>query len=388
MIRVDVEKAFPAIRIEAKFEADTRGVVALFGRSGTGKTSLVNMLAGLLRPDRGRIEIDGRVLFDSASGIDLPPEKRRLGYVFQESRLFPHMSVRGNLEYGMRRAPRAERRIALDEALDVLGIGHLLHRRPRELSGGERQRVALGRALLASPRLLLMDEPLASLDGARKAEILPFIARLHDAFAMPVVYVTHAMDEIVQLADTLVLMDEGRVAAIGPVEDLTSRLDLRPLTGRYEAGSVIATTVAGHEDEYGLTRLSFPGGELRVPHVDAEIGAAVRVRIRARDVSLAVGPVGRVSELNVIPGTVAEIAAPAEGQRQTDVDIRLDIGVPLWVRVARRSLDELGIAPGVAVSAMIKGTSIDRLSLSRRKLDERPAMGDEDAPTDPGGRLP
>jgi molybdate transport system ATP-binding protein len=377
MIRVDVTKSYPAFRVEAAFEADSRGVVALFGRSGAGKTSLVNMLAGLLRPDRGRIEIDGKVLFDSEAGTDLPPEARRLGYVFQESRLFPHMRVRGNLTYGLRRAPAAERRIGFDEVVAVLGIGHLLDRRPRELSGGERQRVALGRALLAQPRLLLMDEPLASLDSGRKAEILPFIERLRDAFAVPVVYVTHAMDEIVRLADTLVLLDDGTVAATGKVEDLTSRLDLRPLTGRYEAGSVIATTVAGHDADWGLTRLAFPGGEMRLPIVDAAPGDAVRIRIRARDVSLAVGPIGKVSELNALPGTVAEIATPAEGQRATDVDIRVDIGVPLWVRITRRSLEELGLAPGASVTALIKGTSIDRLSLVRRKLDDRPETGDE-----------
>jgi molybdate transport system ATP-binding protein len=204
MIRVDVARAYPAFRVETAFEADSEGITALFGRSGAGKTSLVNMLAGLLRPDRGRIELDGTVLFDSAKGIDLPPERRRLGYVFQESRLFPHMSVRANLTYGMRRTPPAQRRIGPDEVVEVLGIGHLLDRRPRQLSGGERQRVALGRALLASPRLLLMDEPLASLDAARKAEILPFIERMRDAFAVPVVYVTHAMDEIVRPAGKLV----------------------------------------------------------------------------------------------------------------------------------------------------------------------------------------
>jgi len=388
VIRVDLEKSFPAFAIRAAFEADSRGVVALFGRSGAGKTSIVNMLAGLLRPDRGRIEIEGKVLFDSQAGVDLAVEARRLGYVFQESRLFPHLSVRANLEYGMRRVPAAERRIALDEALEVLGIGHLLDRRPRQLSGGERQRVALGRALLASPRLLLMDEPLASLDAGRKAEILPFIERMRDSFAVPIVYVTHEMDEIVRLADSLVLLDDGCVAAVGAVEELTSRLDLRPLTGRYEAGSVIATTVAGHDDAYGLTRLAFPGGELHVPRIEARPGAPVRVRVRARDVSLALERPAGISDLNVLAGTIAEIAAPAEGQRRSDVDIRLDIGVPLWVRVSRRSLDELALAPGMAVSALVKGTSIDRLSLSRLKLDDAPAVGEDGGASDNQGGKP
>jgi len=367
MIRIDVARTLGTFHVEARIECESRGVVALFGRSGAGKTSLVNMLAGLLRPDRGRIEIDGRVLFDSAADIDEPPERRRLGYVFQESRLFPHMSVRANLQYGMRRTPASARRIAFDEVVDVLGVAALLDRRPRQLSGGERQRVALGRALLASPLLLLMDEPLASLDAPRKLEILPFIERMRDRFGVPIVYVTHAMDEIIRLADTLVLIDDGRVAAVGPVEELMSRLDLRPLTGRYEAGSVIAATVAGHDTEFGLTRLAFPGGTFRVPHLDLPDGAVVRVRVRARDVSLALARPHGVSELNVFEGTVAEIGAPADGGHDTDVDIRLDIGVPLWVRITRRSLHDLGIRPGMTVSALVKSTSIDRRSVVERK---------------------
>ena len=370
MIRVDIARTLGAFAIEARFECESRGVTALFGRSGAGKTSLVNMLAGLLRPDRGRIEVDGRVLFDADAGIDEPPERRRLGYVFQESRLFPHMSVRGNLEYGMRRVPAGDRRIAFKEVIEVLGIGHLLDRRPRQLSGGERQRVALGRALLATPRLLLMDEPLASLDAPRKMEIMPFIERMRDRFAVPIVYVTHAMEEIIRLADTLVLIDHGRIAAVGPLETLMSRLDLRPLTGRYEAGSVIAATVAGQDAEFGLTRLAFAGGTLRVPAIDLPEGAPVRVRIRARDVSLALARPTGVSELNVFDGAVAEIGATAKDVREAYVDIRLDIGVPLWVRITRRSLYDLGIRPGMTVCALVKSTSIDRLSLMQRKAAE------------------
>jgi molybdate transport system ATP-binding protein len=367
MIRIDAIKTLGEFRLEVRIACESRGVVALFGRSGAGKTSIVNMLAGLLRPDHGRIEIDGRVLFDSDARIDEPPERRRLGYVFQESRLFPHMTVHANLRYGMRRTPSSERNIAFDEVVDVLGITALLDRRPRQLSGGERQRVALGRALLASPHLLLMDEPLASLDAPRKLEILPFIERMRDRFGVPIVYVTHAMDEIIRLADTLVLIDHGKVAAIGPVEELMSRLDLRPLTGRYEAGSVIAASVAGQDPEFGLTRLAFPGGVFRVPRLDLPDGAVVRVRIRARDVSLALDPPKGVSELNIFEGAVAEIGAPTDGSHDTDIDIRLDIGVPLWVRITRRSLHDLGIRPGMRVSALVKSTSIDRRSLVERK---------------------
>jgi molybdate transport system ATP-binding protein len=366
VIRVDVARRLGRFALEARFDSDSRGITALFGRSGAGKTSVVNMLAGLLRPDRGRIELDGCVLFDSAKGVDLPPERRRLGYVFQESRLFPHYSVRRNLEYGMRRLPHAERRVEFADVVAVLGIESLLERRPRQLSGGERQRVALGRALLASPRLLLMDEPLASLDLARKQEILPFIERLRDRFAIPIVYVTHAMDEIIRLADTLILIDDGRVAAVGPVEELTSRLDLRPLTGRYEAGSVIAAEVASH-DAFGLTSLRFSGGTFRVPRIDSPVGAGVRLRVRARDVSLALTRPEGVSELNVFAGRVAEIGGSGEDSAGAQIDIRIDIGIPLWVLITRRALHDLELRVGSEVFALVKSTSIDRQSLSAQK---------------------
>ncbi len=374
MIRIKVTRKLGAFALDAAFEADSAGITALFGRSGAGKTSIVNMLAGLLRPDTGRIEIDGRVLFDHEKGIDLAPEKRRLGYVFQESRLFPHYTVRGNLRYGMRRRDAAARKIDFDTVVEVLGIGHLLDRRPRALSGGEKQRVALGRARLTSPELLLMDEPLASLDGPRKQEVLPLIEALRDRFAVPIVYVTHSMDEIVRLADTLVLVDDGKVAAVGPLEELTSRLDLRPLTGRYEAGSVIVARVAEHDAEYALSLLDFPGGTFRVPRLDLPVGARLRVRIRARDVSIAVKRPEGLSDLNVFAGTVEQIGRPVGSGGGPELDLRLDIGgTPLWVRISRRAFEDLGLAQGSSVYAVIKGTSIDRLSLTRVKAGEQPS---------------
>ena len=263
MIEIEVEKQQGTFRLGAQLALPETGISALFGRSGAGKTTLVNMLAGLVRPDRGRIAVAGELLFSSERGIDLPPERRRLGYVFQEGRLFPHYSVRGNLIYGARRGAA---RIDFDAIVALLGLAALLERRPGDLSGGEKQRVAIGRALLAAPRLLLMDEPLASLDAPRKAEILPFIERLRDELHVPVIYVSHAMEEIVRLADTLVLLSDGKVAAVGSVEELTSRLDLRPLTGRYEAGAVIRTTLAGHDVTFGLSELAIPGGRMRDSH--------------------------------------------------------------------------------------------------------------------------
>lgn len=333
------------------------GITALYGRSGSGKTSVVNVVAGLTRPDQGRIEVDGKVLFDSEAGINLAPEDRRLGYVFQEHRLFPHLSVEGNLVFGRNRLPKAERKIDFDQVVDVLGIRHLLTRRPALLSGGEKQRVAIGRALLASPRILLMDEPLASLDSARKAELLPFIADLSRQFSLPILYVSHAMDEVLRLADTLVLMDRGRAAAVGPLEQLMSDPTLRPLTGRYEAGAVVSATIASHDSAYGISRLSFAGGTLLVSRTDLPIGAAVRVRIHARDIAIAIEAPERVSIRNVIPAVVSSVT-PADSFL---VDVVLSCGgAPLWVQITALAQAQLGLKPGMRVHALIKALTIAR----------------------------
>ena len=362
MLEMTVEKRLGNFTIDVSLTCETAGIVAFYGRSGAGKTSLVNMLAGLLRPDRGRIVVNGITLFDSTQGIDVPPERRRLGYVFQEARLFPHMTVRGNLHYGLRRVPAGERTIAPEHVIALLGLEAYLARRPHHLSGGEKQRVALGRALLANPRLLLMDEPLASLDQPRKDEVLPFIERLRDEMAIPIVYVSHSMPEIVRLADTMVLVSDGRVEAVGAIDELTSRLDLRPLTGRYEAGAVIQARVAGHDRDYGITDLAFAGGRLRVPHVGLPVGARLRLRIRARDVALALEPPRRTSILNAIPAVVSEIG-PEEGPQ---VDLRVEAGATsIWARITRRSLADLALQPGTPVTVLIKAVAVDRYSLGR-----------------------
>ena len=351
------------------FSCETHGIVAVFGRSGAGKTSLIRMLAGLLTPDAGRIAVAGRTLFESAAGTDVRPERRRLGYVFQEDRLFPHLSVRRNLAYGLKRSPKAERRTGFDEVVSLLGLEGLLARRPGALSGGEKQRVSLGRALLANPRLLLMDEPLANLDQPRKDEVLPFIERLRDEFAIPIVYVSHAMEEIVRLADTMVLVSEGQAVAVGPVEDLTSRLDLRPLTGRYEAGSVLETQVRGHDKTFALTRLAFAGGQLTVPHVALPLGTPLRVRVRARDVALALTPPEGTSIQNIFPARVADLAR----DQGPLVDVLLDAGgAPLWARITTRAAETLRLAPGREVYALVKAVAVDRHSLGRRGADETP----------------
>ena len=375
MIEVEVAKRLGSFAIDARFAAAETGIVALFGRSGAGKTSIVNALAGLMRPDRGRIAVEGEVLFDSERGIDLPPERRRLGYVFQEGLLFPHYSVRGNLLYGRRGDGAA---VSLDQVVELLGLERLLERKPDALSGGEKQRVALGRALLAAPRLLLMDEPLAALDAPRKAEVLPFIERMRDELRIPIVYVTHAMEEIVRLADRLVLLADGHVAAVGTVEELTSRLDLRPLTGRYEAGAVIRAEVAEHDPDYELTRLAFPGGRINVARIDLPLGAKVRVRVRARDVVLALAPPTGLSIRNAFAGRVLEIAP----ERGPNVDVLLDIGtegnpVRLWARITRRAQAELALVPGARIHALVKTVALDRGSFARHEPGAPPASESE-----------
>ena len=367
MIELEVEKRLGDFTLDAGFSATASGIIALFGPSGCGKTTLINLIAGLLRPDRGLIKIGEDTLFSSTAKIDLPPARRRIGYVFQEGRLFPHYSVRGNLGYGMRK-DQGKAAIGFDAVVALLGLEPLLARRPGDLSGGEKQRVAIGRALLTQPKLLLMDEPLASLDEPRKEEIMPFIERLRDELHIPVIYVSHDMDEVVRLADTLVLMEAGKVAATGSVEDLTSRIDLRALTGRYDAGAVIRATVAGHDVSFGLSELAFPGGRLKVARVALPLGTPVRARIRAQDVALATAKPEQISIRNVLPGHILDVAPDPE--RKNAIDVRLDIGkagqpVILWARITSRAARELGLAPGMPAFALIKTVALDRASYGR-----------------------
>ena len=356
MLSVSITHRLGGFTLDAAFDA-AGGLTALFGRSGAGKTSLVNAIAGLIRPQRGHIAIDGEVLTDTDTGRFVPPHRRRVGYVFQEGRLFPHLNVRQNLVYGRWFAPKGTTGGGtFDQVVGLLGIAHLLGRRPAGLSGGEKQRVAIGRALLAQPRVLVMDEPLASLDEPRRAEILPYIERLRDEMRVPIVYVSHSIAEVTRLATTLVVLSDGQVAAIGPAAQVMGRIDLFPLTGRAEAGAILTTRVAGHDRQFGLTMLRAAAGELRVPRLDLPDGATVKVRIRARDVMIALSPPEGLSALNVLPGTVAEVAR-GDGPI---VQMRLDCaGEALVARLTRRSVDALALAPGLPVYAVIKSIAFD-----------------------------
>jgi molybdate transport system ATP-binding protein len=332
------------------------GGTALFGPSGCGKTTLLRCVAGLERA-AGHCRLADTVWQDDAAGVFVPTHRRPIGYVFQEPSLFPHLSVRDNLRYGLKRLDPAARRLRLEEVAELLGLERLLARATGGLSGGERQRVAVARALLRSPRLLLMDEPLAALDHASKREILPYLERLHDTLSIPVLYVSHAPDEVARLADRMILMAEGRVQATGPAAELLVRLDL-PLARDDDASALIEAEVSRHDPEYALTEVRIPGGVITVPRVDRPVGARVRVRVHARDVSLALEPPRATSILNVLRARVTALEPVGEAQ----VLVRLDAGEggvsPLLARITRRSRDALGLEPGSEVYAQVKSVAL------------------------------
>jgi molybdate transport system ATP-binding protein len=356
MLRINVTKKLANFELASEFASDS-GITALFGRSGAGKTTLVNAIAGLVRPDRGRIEVNGECLFDSARGIDVPVERRRVGYVFQEGRLFPHLTVRDNLNYGYTLADSGRRYVEFKQVVDLLGLAHMLDRRPAYLSGGEKQRVAIGRALLASPLVLLMDEPLAALDNLRKGEILRYIECLHAEIKVPIIYVTHSVEEIIRLAEVVVLMAAGKVVATGKPSEVMGRTELRAHAAIFEGGTVIEARVAAHDLPYDLTTLEFSGGTLTVPGVDALPGEPIRLRVRARDVSIALTRPHDVSLLNILKGRVVTLAAGAG----SNCDLRIDVGgVHLAARITRLSADRLKLVAGTEVYALIKAISLDR----------------------------
>ena len=358
-LTVDIRHRLGEFRLDSRFET-AGGLVALLGRSGSGKTSIINTIAGLIKPDAGFVSVDDMVLVDTERQFFMSPHLRRIGYVFQEGRLFPHLTVRQNLLYGRWFAPRGAG-TDFDGVVDLLGIGALLERRPARLSGGEKQRVAIGRALLAKPRLLLMDEPLASLDEARKAEILPYIEKLRDQASVPIVYVSHSISEVARLASTIVLVSEGKVAAVGPTAQIMHRLDLFPLTGRSEAGALVEASVERHDEQFGLTELRSRAGLWKLPRLDVPVGVRLRLRVRARDVMIATSPPSDLSALNVLGGLVSDIGS----SHGAIVEVRLDCGGDVLIaRLTRYSVQRLGLARGTRVYALIKSVALDRRSLS------------------------
>jgi molybdate transport system ATP-binding protein len=355
MIDVDLSERRGDFQLDVEFAADAP-IVGLFGRSGAGKTTIVNAIAGIGSPSRGRIRVNGHVLFDAARGIDLPPERRRIGYVFQDGLLFPHLDVEANLLYGQRRRAASERVISDQRVIGLLGLQALLRRKPATLSGGEKQRVAIGRALLAQPRILLLDEPLVALDIARRLEILSYVERLRDELAIPIVYVSHAVEEITRLADVVVVLAEGKTVAVGRAEDVLGRIDLPATTGE-EAGAVIDARVARHDDETMLSTLAFDGGELQVPRIVGAVGERVRARILARDVSLALRRPQEISILNVLVGTVTAVGEHSAAI--VDVQVRIG-GALVNARLTRHSVRELGVHVGGSVFVLVKAVALDQ----------------------------
>lgn len=343
---------WPDFTLDVDLSLPGRGVTALFGHSGSGKTTLLRCLAGLERPAHGRLVFKGEIWQDETRWR--PTFQRPLGYVFQEASLFPHLSVLGNLEFGRKRVSTATP-TALDQAVELLGIGHLLQRKPDSLSGGERQRVGIARALAVSPQILLMDEPLAALDLKRKQEILPYLERLHDELEIPVIYVSHAPDEVARLADHIVAMENGCVVAAGPIEDTLARLDL-PIRLGEDVGVVLDARVGCVDPEWHLMRVDFPGGGLWTRNHQLPVGQRVRVRVLARDVSLAIDEPGQSSIQNILP---AIIDAIAPDDHPGLLLVRVAIGNSrLIARLTRRSANQLGIAIGMAVHVQVKSVAL------------------------------
>ncbi|CAI1703552.1 MAG: molybdenum ABC transporter ATP-binding protein ModC [Serratia proteamaculans] len=352
MLELDFSQRLGDLNLKVCADLPAQGITAIFGLSGAGKTSLINAIGGLTPLQQGRIVLNGRTLVDTNRSLCLPPEKRRIGYVFQDARLFPHYRVRGNLQYGMAAGMRAQ----FDNIVELLGIGPLLNRLPLTLSGGEKQRVAIGRALLTAPELLLMDEPLASLDLPRKRELLPYLERLAQDVNTPILYVSHSMDEILRLAEQVMVLDNGQVRAFGGLEEVWASSALRPWLQREDQSSVLRVSVIEHHTRYAMTALALGDQRLWVSGVDAPLGAQLRIRINAADVSLILQPPVNSSIRNVLPAKVSE-CLEVDGQ----VEVKLAVGESiLWARITPWARDELAIRPGQWLYAQVKSVSISR----------------------------
>jgi molybdate transport system ATP-binding protein len=354
MLQVAAQKRRGTFELDAQFELPTPGVVALFGRSGCGKSTLVNVIAGLLEADSGWVALDDAVLLDTALRIDVPPERRRIGYVFQDARLFPHLSVAANLRYGQRRA-QVPSFVGIDLVADLLDLGALMSRRTHQLSGGERQRVAIGRALLSQPSLLLLDEPLASLDASRREEVLPYLETLRDQLSIPMVYVSHHFDEVLRLATYLVLMESGKTIAQGNLNEMSLNPGVRAIIGADAVGAIVEGTVIGRDPASGLLRVQVGHGELKVHLGKAANGAKLRVQLLARDLIVATQAPQHLSVRNSLSGVVTAVTSDDEDSDLIGIDIG---GTIIMARVTKAATRELGLAPGLPVWALVKTVSL------------------------------
>ncbi|MGI2879178.1 molybdenum ABC transporter ATP-binding protein ModC [Vibrio furnissii] len=358
-LQVQFTKTLGATQFDVQLALPSKGITAIFGRSGAGKTSLINVISGLIAPDSGEIAIQDRVLFSTKQRINLPIEHRRIGYVFQEARLFPHYTVRGNLNYGVRRKDAAY----FASVVSLLALEPLLERYPNALSGGEKQRVAIGRALLSQPDLLLMDEPLASLDMPRKREVMPFLEQLAQQVEIPILYVTHSMNEILRLADHLVVIDQGSVVASGPIEQVWSSKSMRPWQSFSDQSTLFSGTIAQHYDQFGLTQvLLAPNVGLWVQQVDGELNAPIRLQIRANDVSVTLEKPGKTSIRNILSARIAEIEHHQQGEHKKSIALKLALApnIFLWATITEWALQDLALQPGMEVYAQIKGVSVSQ----------------------------
>jgi molybdate transport system ATP-binding protein len=352
-LEVELQLQRAAFALTVALSIPDRGITALFGPSGAGKTTLLRCIAGLERVPGAQVRFNDRAWQDERHFV--PPHRRRIGYVLQEASLFSHLSVRDNLLYGLWRAPKGERRVELDEAVSFLGLGALLQQRPNELSGGERQRAAIARALLTSPQLLLMDEPLSSLDLTSRNDVLPHLERLHDDLSIPIIYVSHQISEVMRIADHLILLDAGRSVASGPLSELLTRPDL-PLAYLGESGTVLEGVIAQHDPQFHLSYVEVAGGRLAISQRSAPVGKSVRVRIEARDVSVALKPPQQSSITNILAAQVLDVSAdPDPAQRLLRVEVG---GKPLLARITARSVQQLAIVPGVRLYAQIKSVAL------------------------------
>ena len=348
---------YPNFDFSIDIDMPADGILAVFGPSGCGKTTLLRCLAGLERSPTGMMKLGERIWQDESQGIFIPLHQRFIGYVFQEPRLFPHLSVKSNLEYGLKRRSNHSRSLTFEDVVSVLGLEQLLGRYPRKLSGGEQQRVAIGRALLTSPDLLLFDEPFSALDKERRAEVLPFVQQLSTHWVIPIVYVSHSLPEVLQIATSIAVLRNGELVASGPLQDVFGRLDLRGCLPDQEVGAILDTKVIAHESEFELTQVGFSGRTLFIPKQPLPIGAALRIHILSRDVSLASGVSSTpTSVLNVLEGRVLEIGQMKEGQHS--VDVKIDIGCPLLASITKKSLKHLNLRVGQQIFAHVKAVAL------------------------------